>query len=61
MYKFLTLILAILILGCSEAEKIEQVIIPVAQLEVLQKAKAVESELLKLHQKREKQLKDLAL
>jgi ABC-type uncharacterized transport system auxiliary subunit len=61
MYKILTLIVCTLITACTEDKKTEQVIIPKAQLQVLQQAKGVEAELLKAQQKRDKQYKEQGL
>lgn len=59
MYKILALIIMTAISGCTEEKKVEQVIIPKIQLDALQKAKDVESQLLKAQQKVDKQIKDM--
>ncbi|MFT6984363.1 MAG: outer membrane lipopolysaccharide assembly protein LptE/RlpB [Psychromonas sp.] len=59
MNKFNTLLLVILcgLLTACGAEKKQQVIIPQAQLQALDKAKNLENELLKMQQQKEEQLK----
>ncbi len=49
------------LLTACEAEKKQQVIIPQAQLDALDKAKNLENELLKMQQQKEKQLQEQGL
>ncbi len=61
MYKFLPLMLILLLTACNQEEKVQQVIIPDAQLQALQKAKNMQSEFVKAQQKRDLQYKEQGL
>ncbi|MCP4322527.1 MAG: hypothetical protein GY951_02100 [Psychromonas sp.] len=61
MVKIFTLMLLVLISACTEEKKTEQIIIPKAQLQALQKAKNVQAELLKAQQQKEQQYKEQGL
>ena len=59
--RMLLLVLLSTALTACEAEKQQQVIIPQAQLDVLQKAQGLEEDLLKAQQQQESKIKALGL
>jgi len=61
MIKVLSVLSLLLIFACTEDNKTEQAIIPKAQLQALEKAKNVETALLKSQQKKEQQYKEQGL
>lgn len=61
MNKILVIIALFLATACTEEKKTEQVIIPEAQLQALQKAKNVEAELLKAQQEKDEKYKNQGL
>lgn len=61
MNKLVVLILILastLLTACGAEKKTEQVIIPQAQLDALDKAKNLENDLLKMQQKRDKEMQE---
>ena len=61
MHKLLVLIALFTVTACTEDKKTEQVIIPEAQLQALQKAKNLEAELLNMQQQQEEKFKEQGL
>lgn len=61
MQKFYPLMLILLLTACNEEKKTQQVIIPDAQLQALQKANNMQSELVKAQQNRDLQYKEQGL
>ncbi len=54
-------VLCAFLTACEAEKKQQQIIIPQAQLDALEKAKNLEKELLKLQEQKEKQFKEQAL
>ena len=61
MHKILLLIALFTVTACMEEKKKEQVIIPEGQLQVLQKAKNLEAELLKIQQQKDEKYEQQGL